>query len=63
MRTEYTIKTTDNRGSVQFSVYPKKKCDEIFPKYKTWYEERGGKAEYFKIQYNGAAFYKAEQIG
>lgn len=63
MRTEYTIKITDNKGKAKFSVYPKRICDEKFPKLKDFYEARGSKVEYFKVQYNGAAFFKAEKIG
>lgn len=62
MRTEYTIRITDKKGKVSTSVYPKKYADEKALNCKAFYEPRGCKVEYFKVLWNGAAFYKAEKI-
>ena len=60
MRTEYTIKITDNKGKVSTSVYPKKYADEKAFEYKNRLTDCT--VEYFKVIYNGNSFYKAEQI-
>ena len=60
MRTEYTIKITDKKGKVSTSVYPKKYADAKAYDYKEMLVDC--KVEYFKVMYNGSAFYKAERI-
>lgn len=60
MRTEYTIKITDQNGKTSFSTYPKKYADAKANEYRTRLTDC--KVEYFKVQYNGNSFYKAEQI-
>lgn len=60
MRTEYTIRITDQKGKVSTSVYPKKYADQKAYDYKERLTDC--KVEYFKVTYNGASIYKAEQI-
>lgn len=60
MRTEYTIRITDNKGKVSTSVYPKKYADVKAQYYKNRLTDC--KVEYFKVTYNGTSVYKAEQI-
>jgi len=60
MRTEYTIKITDEKGKVSTSVYPKKYADEKAQDYKN--RLTNCKVEYFRIVYNGSSFHHAEKI-
>ena len=60
MRTEYTIRITDSNGKMNECVYPKKYADQKAQDYKKRLTDC--KVEYFKVMYNGASFYKAEQI-
>lgn len=63
MRTEYTIKITDNKGKAQFSTYPKKYADEKAMKARDfWGKKEGYNVEYFKVIWNGSSFVKAEKI-
>lgn len=62
MRTEYTIRITDRKGKISTSVYPKKYADEKAKSAKDFYTAKGCTVEYFKVIWNGTAFYKAEKI-
>lgn len=64
MRTEYTIKITEENGKEDCCVYPKAKALEEFERLKKWYSERRPrcKVEFFKVQYVGNSLYKAERI-
>lgn len=60
MRTEYTIRITDNKGKISTSVYPKKYADEKAQDYRNRLTDC--KVEYFKVVYNGSSFHHAEKI-
>ena len=60
MRTEYTIRITDQNGKVSTSIYPKKYADAKAHDYKERLTDC--KVEYFKVIWNGTSLYKAEQI-
>lgn len=60
MRTEYTIRITDNKGKVSICVYPKKYADEKAADYRERLTDC--KVEYFKVVYYGATFHHAERI-
>lgn len=62
IRTEYTIVITDPKGKKTHSVYAKKYAEEKAEKAKEFYEPKGYTVEYFKAQYIGNSFVKAEKI-
>lgn len=62
MRTEYTIRITDQNGKIQNSTYAKKYAEDAAKKARDFYEPKGCKVEFFKVIWNGSAFYKAEKI-
>lgn len=60
MRTEYTIKITDEKGKVSTSVYPKKYADQKAMDYRI--SLTNCKVEYFKVVYYGASLHHTERI-
>lgn len=62
MRTEYTFIITDRKGKKDYNTYPKKYVMDNYLKAKAFYENRECTVELFKVQYNGAALYKATKI-
>lgn len=62
MRTEYTIRVIHENGKIEDSVYPKKYADEKAEDAKRRYAGTNCTIQYFKVQYNGNSFYKAEKI-
>jgi len=60
MRTEYTIRITDEKGKVSTSVYPKKYATEKATDYKK--RLTNCLVEFFKVIYNGTSLYSVEKI-
>lgn len=60
MRTEYTIKITDQKGKTSTCTYPKRIADEKAAQYKS--KLKDCVVEYFKVVYYGASFHHAEKI-
>ena len=60
MRTEYTIRITDEKGKTSTLVYPKKYATEKAIDYKK--RLTNCLVEFFKVIYNGTSFYSAEKI-